>query len=115
MTVRRSGRLVALLVLLALGVAGGYLALRRARTASLPDAATYQQLVSTFYRGLGALDTGLLDNATTAFARSTELAPEEPATWVNLGVARLRGGQFEPAASAIARASSLAPRNVDIA
>src|SRR4051812_5299721 len=68
-----------------------------------------------FYRGLAALDVGLLDNARQDFARSTQIVPEEPAAWANLGLALIRLGDVNAAADPIGRAVTLAPRNAKVA
>ena len=47
-----------------------------------------QEVTRAFYRGLAALEVGLLDDARDQFARATELAPDEPASWANLALAR---------------------------
>ena len=107
------GPLVAVaLVLLTLIGAGAYFAFR----SSLPDpgSAEYEQVTRAFYRGLAALDVGLLDDARDQFARATELVPEEPASWANLGLARLRLGDADGAAPAIQRALELAPDRADV-
>src|SRR4051794_5671317 len=80
-----------------------YLVARRASVVPV-DPIAYEQTVTSFYRGLAALDTGLLDNAQSAFVRATELAAQEPAAWADLGLARLRGGDFDASADAVARA-----------
>ncbi len=76
--------------------------------------ATYEQTVRHFYRGLAALDTGLLDNATLEFTQATSLEPDEPATWVNLGVARIRAGEDTQAIESLQQAASLAPTSSDV-
>jgi tetratricopeptide (TPR) repeat protein len=107
------GRLgaVALAAIGLIGV-GAYFALR----SSLPEPGSgeYEQVTRAFYRGLAALEVGLLDDARDQFARATELVPEEPASWANLGLARLRLGDAEGAAPAIERALQLAPDRADI-
>ena len=45
----------------------------------------------------------------TALARATELVPEEPAAWADLGLLKLRQGDYEGAATALERARVLAP------
>ena len=95
-------------------VAIGWYVLGR-RTGLPPrDSQAYQELVRVFYRGLAALDTGLLDNAQADFTRATVLAPGEPATWANLGIVDLRRAETEEAARAIERAATLAPSNAEI-
>ena len=107
------GRLIGLaLAALGLIVIGAYLALRS--TLPQPGSAEYEQVTRAFYRGLAALEVGLLDDARDQFARATELVPEEPASWANLALARLRLGDADGAGPAIERALSLAPNRADI-
>ena len=82
-----------------------------------PDAGAgdpYVDTVRAFYRGLASLEAGLLDEARAQFERTTDLAPEEPAAWANLGVAGLRLGRFDEATGQIARAVALAPEDADL-
>ena len=107
------GRLIGLaLAALGLIVIGAYLALRS--NLPQPGSTEYEQVTRAFYRGLAALEVGLLDDARDQFARATELVPEEPASWANLALARLRLGDADGAAPAIERALSLAPNRADI-
>ena len=100
-------------VAVAAAAAGGYLWSQR-RGLPAPDSPAYEQTVRSFYRGLAALQVGLLDDAKREFTRTTELAPREPAGWANLGVTHLRLGDFDPALQAIQRAESLAPSSSDV-
>jgi len=86
------------------------------RQPSIPQAgsAAHTQVVTAFYRGLAALEVGLLDDARDQFARATELAPTEPAAWANLALAQLRRGDIESAAPAVERALDLAPNRADV-
>ena len=107
------GRLLGLaLAALALIGVGAYFALRSNLPG--PGSSEYEQITRAFYRGLAALEVGLLDDARDQFARATELVPEEAASWANLGLARLRLGDLEGAAPAIERALQLAPNRGDI-
>jgi tetratricopeptide (TPR) repeat protein len=90
-------------------VVGGYLITRRGSLA--PDAATYEAFTRTFFSGLASLQVGLLDNAKRDFGRATELVPEEPAGWANLGLAQIRLGELDLAVPAIERAVALAPES----
>jgi tetratricopeptide (TPR) repeat protein len=74
----------------------------------------YEETVAAFYRGLASLEAGLLDDARVRFGRTTELAPDEPAGWANLGVTELRLGAFDDATGAIARAVALSPEDADL-
>jgi len=79
----------------------------------LPEPGTdaYEHVARSFYRGLAALQVGLLDDAREAFGRATELVPAEPASWANLGLALLRLGELEASGAPLARAAELAPDN----
>ena len=92
--------------------AGTYFTLRSSLPA--PGSQPYEQVTRAFYRGLAALDVGLLDDARDQFASATTTVPEEPAAWANLALARLRLGDTEGAAPAIERALTLAPNRADI-
>jgi tetratricopeptide (TPR) repeat protein len=95
--------LVAILVLL-------YLVTHRAPQPA-PGTAAYEQASRAFYRGLAAMEVGLLDNARTEFTTATRLAPDEPAAWADLGLVQLRLGELDAAAAPIDRAMSIAPSN----
>src|SRR5437867_6464715 len=103
-------------VAVALGVlvlfAGGYLWRRASRSSAL-DPRTYEATVTVFYRALASLQVGLLEDAKTGFSRATEIAPNEPAAWANLGLAEIRLGDLDQAAQAVQRAAVLAPASSD--
>jgi hypothetical protein len=71
----------------------------------------YEQVTRVFFRGLAALEVGLLDNARQDFTQTTQLAADEPAGWADLGLTHLRLGELDAAADPIMRALSLAPRS----
>jgi tetratricopeptide (TPR) repeat protein len=104
-------RLVAALVALAIAVGALSVIWLRRRGLPASDSAAYAQTTRAFYRGLAALDVGLLDNARLEFTTDTTLAPREPAGWADLGLASLRLGEFDAAAAALDRAERLAPDN----
>ena len=111
----RSRPLLIVAILLLVGAAG-YLVVRRAGALPGPGSTVYEETVSAFYVGLAALEVGeLLDDAETALLRASELIPEEPATWANLGVLHLRRGAFEDAARYLEQAQALAPDSSEIA
>jgi len=101
---------VGALVLLAL-VAGAVGLLIRGGGLPTPGSAAYERVTRAFYRGLSALEVGLLDDARQQFIEATTLVPEEPASWANLGLAQLRLGELDEAMVPIARAIELAPGN----
>ena len=74
----------------------------------------YEQVTRVFYRGLAALEVGLLDNARQDFTQATQLAANEPAAWANLGLTHLRLGELDAAAEPILHALSLAPRSGEL-
>ncbi len=102
------------MALAAAGV-GSYLLHLRDDGLPHPDSRTYRETARRFYRGLAALDVGLLDDAAAEFTRATELAPAEPAAWANLGLTRARQGAAGEAAGPLARAQELAPASAAIA
>jgi tetratricopeptide (TPR) repeat protein len=69
----------------------------------------YAQTTQAFYQGLASLEVGLLEDAKGSFGRATELVPDEPAGWVNLGVTRMRLGDYDAASQALVRAAGLLP------
>jgi len=93
---------------------GAYLYVRRRNRLPAANSQAYEQVVRRFYRGLASLEVGLLDDAKKEFAEATAVVPDEPAAWANLGLARLRLGDFDGSAEALRRASALAPTNGDI-
>jgi tetratricopeptide (TPR) repeat protein len=101
-------------VLLALGAAAFLLLARRAARLPAPGSEKYEQVTRAFYRGVASLDVGLLDDAKREFGAATDVVPEEPAAWANLGLTHLRLGELDAAAAPIERALKLAPDNADL-
>ena len=95
-------------------IAAGFLILRSRSSLPLPGSPAYEQATRAFYRGLGSLEVGLLDDAKREFTAITTSIEEEPAAWANLGLTHLRLGELDAAAAPIARAISLAPDNPDL-
>ncbi len=109
-------RIRALIVLVVVAaVAAGILFVRR-RDAGLPSPGSeaYDRTVRSFYRGLAALQVGLIDQAKEELTATTVAAPGEPAGWANLALAHLRIGEFEEAAPAADRAVALAPESSEV-
>ena len=79
-----------------------------------PSSPEYRQSVGAFYVGLAALQAGADARAESEFVRVTELAPDEPAGWANLGLLAMRQREFETAVQRLDRAASLAPDNSQI-
>ena len=97
-----------------MGVAG-YLVRQPADTLPPRDSANYLETARSFYRGLAALDVGLLDDAANEFLRAAELVPAEPASWANLGLTHVRRGAIDEAAGPLDRAQALAPSSGEVA
>ncbi len=83
------------------------------RHSSLPAAESkeYRDLCSAFYLGVAALQSGEDVNARKGLTRATEIAPEEPAGWVDLGLLQARQQEFDAAYQSFERARILAPDN----
>jgi cytochrome c-type biogenesis protein CcmH/NrfG len=83
----------------------------RDENAAAVDAKTYREVVSAFYTGVAALDADANDTAKSELTRATQLAPQEPAAWLDLGLTAIRMAEYEDAERALARAAELIPRN----
>src|ERR1700691_198280 len=83
------------------------------RRASIPAVRStdYRELCSAFYLGLAALQSGEDVNARKGLTRATEIAPGEPASWVELGLLQAREQDFDAAYRSFERARGLAPGN----
>ncbi|HLM58813.1 MAG TPA: FG-GAP-like repeat-containing protein [Pyrinomonadaceae bacterium] len=99
-----------LLVIISLTTAAGCAACRRA---DLPDknSPEYAKAVRAFYVGLSALQVGDDVRAEQKLKEATQLAPDEPAAWADLGLLFMRQRQFDPAAENLEKARQLAPDN----
>ena len=106
----RGLRLLAGALLALLLVAGG-VACRR--TATLPDknSQQYREIVSAFYTGLAALQVGDDVRAEAKLTQATQLVPDEPASWANLGMLALRQKNYDAAAERLSKAQTLAPES----
>ena len=74
----------------------------------------YRETVRAFYRGLAALEVGLLDDAQAQFERAVALAPDEPAIRANLAVVHVGFGNETEAATHIEAARGLAPDSAEV-
>ena len=83
-------------------------------TQSATPKAPYATLVSTFTIGVIALETGDPQHDRTYLTKFTQLAPEEPAGWANLGLLELRSNHLPEAAADLARAQAMASQNAVI-
>ncbi|MGH9960570.1 MAG: FG-GAP-like repeat-containing protein, partial [Pyrinomonadaceae bacterium] len=83
---------------------------------TLPDKSSkaYRDVVSAFYVGVAALQVGDDVRADSRLTQVTQLVPDEPAGWANLGVLALRQRKFDSAAARLERARTLAPDNAEI-
>src|SRR5580658_9151640 len=83
------------------------------RHASLPEAGSpkYRELCSAFYLGVAALQSGEDVNARNGLTHATEIAPGEPAGWVDLGLLQARQQEFDAAYQTLEKARGLAPDN----
>jgi tetratricopeptide (TPR) repeat protein len=108
----RSLILVAAAALL-VAAAAAYFLLRPQRPSQ--GSPEYEETSRAFYRGLAALEVGLLDDARRDFGRAAEVVPGEPASWANLGITQLRLGELDSAAEPIQRALTLAPESAQVA
>src|SRR5919107_5674691 len=107
---RRYGHgLVILLVL----TAAGLVACRRA---DLPEKISpqYTCAVRAFYVGLSSLQVGDDVRAEARLKEATQLAPDEPAAWADLGLLFMRQRQFDPAGETLEKARQLAPENAGL-
>jgi tetratricopeptide (TPR) repeat protein len=104
---RRRGRcLVIILILTAAGLGA-------CRRVDLPEQGSpkYLGAVRAFYVGLSALQVGDDVRAEEKLKEATALAPDEPASWADLGLLYMRQRRFDEAAASLDKARQLAPEN----
>ena len=89
-------------------------ACRRGDVLPDPSSKTYQDAVMAFHTGLAAIQAGVEGTAEDAMLRVTELVPQEPAAWANLGLLAFRRTAFDLAAERLQKARALAPENSQI-
>jgi hypothetical protein len=121
-----SSFLVAVLAAAALLVVGGLFYILRGGGRAVPPPvappatvvtlapAAYREMVGEFFGGVGGLHVNSDVTDPTAKAkliRATEIAPDEPAAWANLGLIRIRMKDLDGAARDLERARSLAPES----
>jgi tetratricopeptide (TPR) repeat protein len=82
-------------------------------TPKLPakSAKEYNETVRAFYVGLAALQVGDDVRAESELTKATQLAPDEPASWANLGLLNLRQRNLDAAGERLEKARTLAPDN----
>src|SRR3712207_971900 len=102
----------ALCLLLSALAAGG----AGCRRADLPEKGSPQYLsaVRAFYVGLSALQVGDDVRAEEKLKEATALAPDEPASWADLGLLYMRQRRFDEAAASLEKARQLAPENAGL-
>jgi VCBS repeat protein/ASPIC/UnbV protein len=79
-----------------------------------PSSKTYRDAVAAFYVSLAAIQAGVEVVAEEKMLRVTELVPQEPAAWANLGLLALRRTAFDLAAQRLHKARTLAPESSQI-
>lgn len=86
------------------------------RRADVPEKGSPQYLnaVRAFYVGLSALQVGDGVRAEEKLKEATALAPDEPASWVDLGLLYMRQRGFDEAATTLDKARRLAPENAGL-
>ena len=105
----RRGHALAVLLVVSLTAAA-------CRRADLPERNSPQYLsaVRAFYVGLSALQVGDDVRAEEKLKEATALAPDEPASWADLGLLYMRQRRFDEAATSLERARQLAPENATL-
>src|ERR1044071_6579074 len=86
------------------------------RSANLPakDSPQYLSAVRAFYVGLSALQVGDDVRAEEKLKEATTHAPDEPASWADLGLLYMRQRRFDEAAASLDKARQLAPDNATL-
>ena len=75
----------------------------------------YRDMVTAFYTGVVAMEAGDDSHSLSSLTEATQLAPEEPAAWADLGLFYLRHSNYEEANKALQKARGLAPQNAQVA
>jgi Tfp pilus assembly protein PilF len=76
-----------------------------------PSSADYHDFISSFYVGLAALQVGDDVRAESSLSHAAQLAPGEPAAWIDWGILALRQRNFDLAAERFERARKLTPKD----
>ncbi|MFL6256929.1 MAG: FG-GAP-like repeat-containing protein [Pyrinomonadaceae bacterium] len=86
------------------------------RRADLPEKGSpkYLSAVRVFYVGLSALQVGDDVRAEEKLKEATAYAPDEPASWADLGLLYMRQRRFDEAAQSLEKARQLAPENAGL-
>ncbi|HKX26562.1 MAG TPA: FG-GAP-like repeat-containing protein, partial [Blastocatellia bacterium] len=80
----------------------------------VPASSAYREALSAFYIGVGALQATDDLRAKDKLTRFTQLAPGEPAGWVNLAVLAIRQQEFDAAFQHLERARAIVPGNSQV-
>jgi Flp pilus assembly protein TadD len=82
-------------------------------TPKLPEknSEEYNEAVRAFYVGLAALQVGDDVRAESELTKATLVAPDEPASWADLGLLSLRQRNMDAAGQRLEKARALAPDN----
>ena len=95
-------------------VAGGRLLFQSPDGLPQPGSDDYRDTVRAFYRGVAAVEVGLLGDARIQFEEAARLSPAEPAIAANLAVAHVGFGDDEAAVAQLEVAHALAPDSTEI-
>lgn len=76
-----------------------------------PASPDYAKAISAFYVGEAALESGDDEHAPAELTQFTQMVPQEPSGWADLGLYYLRHGQIAQAAPLVKKAVSLIPAN----
>jgi Tfp pilus assembly protein PilF len=79
-----------------------------------PNTPATTDAVRAFYVGLAALQAGDDVRATEELTKATQLAPDEPAAWANLGILQMRHRDYEASSKSLERARGLADKDPKI-
>lgn len=71
----------------------------------------YNDTVRAFFVGLAALQVGDDVRAESELTKATQLAPDEPASWANLGLLSLRQRNLDAASERLEKARAIVPDN----
>ena len=95
-------------------VVGGLLLFQSPDGLPRPGSDDYRDTVRAFYRGVAAVEVGLLGDARTQFEEAARLSPAEPAIAANLAVAHVGFGDDDAAVAQLDVAHALAPDSTEI-
>src|SRR3990170_310349 len=85
-----------------------------AAIACRPERAAVEDLYTARMLGLSYLERNQLPEAEAEFRKLTQMAPDDPLGYTNLGLTYLQGGKYADAEKALARARELDPGNIEV-